>query len=144
MRRIFQKPILFLFLVFAFFVKPLEASVVMKLIGINPSETRDRKVVLKAYLPEEIEPENVIDKVDMDLVYDTKEGMYYVFGEYTVPPGGNVEREVEIEDVWVIPAEEIENLRKETMKTAELLSRTEYRARALFLKESIFRTLLYQ
>ncbi|UCD15161.1 MAG: hypothetical protein JSV34_05435 [Candidatus Omnitrophota bacterium] len=141
MRKLFLKwtGVLFfcLFTLFFIFVSFSEASVVLKIMGVNPSKEQTQKVILKAYLPKEIKPEHIIDKGDLDLIYDTKEGAYYIYGEYDIAPGETISREVEMKDIWVIPEDELATLRGEAVKNAELLQDTDFEDRVNFLKQSI-------
>jgi len=112
-------------------------SIVLKIVGVNPSQTEKQKVILKAYLPKEAKPEDILEKNDLQVIYDTQQGSYYVYGEYDVAAGEFVEREIEMSDIWVISETEIETLRLEAEKTVKLLQNTEFEERANFLKQSI-------
>jgi hypothetical protein len=112
-------------------------SIVLKLMGVNPSKEQSQTVILKAFLPQEIKPANVINREDMELIYDTKEGSYYVYGEYELQPSEVMQREIELEDIWVISGEELVSLRSEINKTSELLQNTDFKERVEFLRDSI-------
>lgn len=112
-------------------------NIVLKILGINPSVDQTQKITLKAYLPAEVKPADIIDKEDLDVVYDTKEGAYYVYGEYELEPEQVIEKAVEIRDIWVITEGELESLRGEAVKTASLLEDTDFEERVNFLKLSI-------
>lgn len=127
----------FMFLCFSVFQFYAQASIVLKIMGVNPSKEQTQKVTLKAYLPKEIKPENVINREDLDLIYDTQQGAYYVYGEYDLAPEETIAKEVEMEDIWIIPADELVTLRAEAVKTAELLKNTDFEERVNFLKQSI-------
>lgn len=114
-----------------------EASIALKVIAANPSKTQEQKVQVKAYLPKEIKPEDVLAKSDLDIAYDTQQGSYYVYGEYDLKPGEMLEKEIEMKDIWLIPSAEIESFRIETAKVADLLKGTEFSDRIVFLKNSI-------
>ncbi|RKY37477.1 MAG: hypothetical protein DRP78_01015 [Candidatus Omnitrophota bacterium] len=112
-------------------------NIVLKVVGISSSKTKVQKIVLKSYLPKEITPEDIIDKDDLDLLYDTQQSAYYVYGEYDLSPGESVEREVEMKDIWGISEARIVSLQAEADKTVELLKGTSFAERALFLRDSI-------
>lgn len=132
------RKILTLVLILILFAQAAHASnIVLKIRAKNPSASEGMPVTLKTYLPNEIKLGDIIDKDDLDLLYDTEKGLYYVLGEYDLEAGGSVEREVEMKDIWIIPDNEIASLREETVKTANLLKRTEFEERANFLRESI-------
>jgi hypothetical protein len=118
-------------------VSHLYAGIVLKVLAVNPSKTEKQPVSVKAYLPKEIKPEDVVDKGDLEIAYDNQQGSYYVYGEYNLDPGQTIDRDVEMHDIWVIPAGEMESIRSEAGKTAKLLENTDFRERMSFLKQSI-------
>ena len=119
------------------FIPAANANIVLKLIAVNPSKDQTQKVPVKAYMPKETKVEDIVDKGDLDVAYDTQQGSYYVYGEYELKPGEVLEKDIEIRDVWVIPESEIESLRAEVRKTSELLKNTDFKDRATFLKDSV-------
>jgi hypothetical protein len=128
--------ILALLFFFAFSVCA-EANIVLNAIVANSSKTQKRKIPFKSYLPKEIKPENVVDKGDLDLVYDPKEASYYVYKEFELGPQEKAEIQIELEDVWKIPQNEISSIREEVVKLTKVLANTDYYERAAYLKNSI-------
>jgi hypothetical protein len=118
-----------------------QASIILRVLAVNPSKTEKQIAPIKVYLPKEIKPENIIDKEDLEIGYDSQQATYYLYGDYELEPGEVLEKEIELEDIWVIPEEEIETLRTEVEKTAKLLEKTDFKERFDFLKESIDRKL---
>lgn len=114
-----------------------EASVVLKIVGVNPSKEQKKKVTLKAYLPEEIKPSDVLSKGDLELIYDEQKGAYYVNGEYELEPGETVEEEVELRDIWNVPKEETDVLAKDMEKIFPVLNDTTFKDKAKYLKDRI-------
>jgi len=127
----------FLTLYFCAWAPEVHANIVLKLIAVNPSKDQTQKVPVKAYMPKETRIEDIIDKGDLDVAYDTQQGSYYVYGEYELKPGELLEKDIEIRDVWVIPENEIESVRADVRKTSELLKNTDFKDRATFLKDSV-------
>jgi hypothetical protein len=125
------------FLSFFIFIHIAEANIVLKVIAANPSKGQVQKVPVKAYLPKEVKPEDIVDKGDLEIAYDTQQGSYYVYNEYEVRPGEFLEKDIEIRNIWIIPSAEIESLYAEAKKIADLLKNTEYAERSLFLNNSI-------
>lgn len=113
------------------------ANVVIKVIAINPSKDQTQRVPLKAFLPKEIKPENIVDKGDLEIAYDTQQGSFFIFGEYDLKPGESIERTIEIEDIWTIPQTELDSLRSESKKLSDLLKNTEFSDRIAFLHNNI-------
>jgi len=134
-----KKKLFFCWIVGIFLIGTVFAqdTIVLKILGINPSKENKQKVVLKAYLPEEVKPEDIIDKSDLEIFYDPQKGSYYVYGEYELQPQETIERKVEIKDIWTVPQEEIDTLRSEAKKTLRLLENTDFKERANFLMENI-------
>lgn len=122
---------------FSIFISNSFAGIVLKVLAANPSKTEKQSVSVKAYLPKEVKPEDVVDKGDLDVAYDNQQGSYYVYGEYLLDPGQTIERDVEMHDIWQVPAQEMESIRSESDKTSKLLENTDFRDRMTFLKQSI-------
>lgn len=114
-----------------------EANLVLKVIAMNPSKEQTQKVPVKIYLPKEAKPEDLVNKAELDAVYDTQQGSYYLYGEYELKAGESVEKEIEIKDIWVIPESEIGFLMLEAAKLSALLKNSEYGPRVTFLTNSI-------
>jgi hypothetical protein len=62
----------------------------------------------------EVKPEDIINKEDLEVGYDTQQGSCYVFGEYELKPKQALEKSIEIKDIWAIDAKQIISLRKES------------------------------
>ena len=54
------KWLLAILVILAFFVSDVYASIVLKVLVVNPSETQKRTIPFKAYLPKEVKPEDII------------------------------------------------------------------------------------
>ncbi|MFA6350227.1 MAG: hypothetical protein WCY12_04805 [Candidatus Omnitrophota bacterium] len=113
------------------------ADVVLRLIAANPSKGQSQVVPIKAYLPKEVKPDDIMNKADLQVAYDTQQGSYYVYGDFELKPGETVEKEIQLRDIWVIPDKDILNLRNESAKLVDLLKNTDFADRVAFLKESI-------
>ena len=113
------------------------ANLVVKVVAVNPSKTQAQKVSVKTFLPKEIKPEDVLDRGDLEITYDTQQGSYYVSGEYDLEIGQTIERSVELRDIWLITAADMETIRTESDKIVGLLKNTDLAERVNFLKNSI-------
>lgn len=134
------KVLIFFFLFFVI-ASVAQANVVLKVLVVNPSDAEMQVMPVKVFLPKEVKPENVIDKADLSIAYDTQQGSYYVYGEYKLAPSEVVEREVEIEDIWIVSTSEIESLRNEADKLNDLLKGTEFADRINFIYNTIMNKL---
>jgi hypothetical protein len=114
-------------------------NIVLKIVGVNPSKEQSQQIEIKAYLPKEILPEDVVDKDDLTLIYDPQQGAYCATGTYDLEPGATIEKQIKVKDIWVIAPEEIKSIRDEATKTVELIGDSTYKERAVFLRDSIMR-----
>lgn len=135
MRRVLRVVLLFSFLLL--FVGNVSASIVLKLLVVNPSDEQVQVMPIKVYLPKEIKPDDVIDKGDLQIGYDTQQGSYYIYGEYRLEPSEVLEREIELRDIWIVPIKELQSLRAESEKVNNLLKNTEFADRISFLYNTI-------
>jgi len=138
LRTIIKVKCLFLALLFVCgVVSNAEANIVLKLVAVNPSKDQVQKVPVKAYLPKELKPEDIVDKGDLSITYDTQQGSYCVYAEYELKPGEVLEKTIEIKDIWIIPRAEIDSYRQESVKLAGLFKNTDFAERVSFLKKSV-------
>ncbi len=119
------------------YVSDAMANIVVRAVVVNPSPTQKKRVPFKSFLPKEIKPENIIDAGDLEIAYDPKEGAYYVYKDFELEPKDAITIEIEMEDVWKIPQEEITSLRNEALNLTKVLANTDYYDRAAYLKNSI-------
>lgn len=113
-----------------------EASITMRLMAVNPSDS-EQTVPLKVYLPIEVKPEDIIYKDDLSVAYDAQQGNYYIFGEYQLKPKEALEKEIEIKDVWVIDSNQIALTRQEAKEILEQFKKTDFFERAQLLYNGI-------
>lgn len=114
-----------------------EGEITLRIMAINPSKDQAQKAEVKAYLPKELQSEDILDVGDLEVAYDSQQGAYFVHGSYDLKPGETLEREIEIRDIWRIASEELESLRTEAVKTAKLLENTDFQERGEFLRTVI-------
>lgn len=124
------------FLFSCFFVNQAEAGISMRLMALNPADS-EQTVTIKAYLPLEVKPEDVIYKDDLEVIYDTQQGSYYVYGEYQLKPKEVLEKEIELRDIWVIDASQIALIRQEGKEILEGFKKTNSLERAAALYNGI-------
>jgi len=112
-------------------------NVVLKTVIINPSKTKVQKATLKAYLPKEAAPKDVVALGDLKIDYDIDKELYYVFKEFELQPGEGIRRSIEIKDIWVIPEEDIDSFNKRAQEFVDKLKRTKYAQEAKALRDNI-------
>ena len=114
-----------------------EANIVVRAVVVNTSPSQKRKIPFKSYLPKEIQPKDVVDMGDLDIAFDPKEGAYYVYKDYELDPKQVIQVEIELSDVWKFPQDELNALRADANKVTQTLASTDFRERAMFLKNDI-------
>ena len=114
-----------------------QASIVLRTMVVNPSQTKTQTAVLKAYLPKEAKPEDVAELGDLKIDYDIERGLYYVYKEFELEPGESVSRSIEIEDVWIISRAELEVLTDRARELVEALKKTAYFDMAVTLQKDL-------
>jgi len=131
------RKLVFLFFIFGLlFYTPAQAGITMRLTAVNPADS-EKTVTIKSYLPLEVKPEDVIYKDDLEVIYDTQQGSYYVYGEYQLKPKEVLEKEIELRDVWVIDASQISMIRQEAKTILDDFKETNYFDRAKLLYDGI-------
>jgi len=85
----------------------------------NPIE-KTQTVRIRSNLPPGVRTNDVINLDGLDLGYDVKKDIYYVYKELELGPKKTIEFKVEIDDIWVIPEGEMEGLWE---KAAELVGK---------------------
>ncbi|MFA6358179.1 MAG: hypothetical protein WCY09_05885 [Candidatus Omnitrophota bacterium] len=112
-------------------------SILMNAVIVNPSTTKSQQAMLKAYLPVESKPEDVINLGDLSVSYDVQENLYYIYKEFTLAPGEVVKRQIELKDVWVISEKELNATVERITEMLPDLKGSSYYDRAAAIKESI-------
>lgn len=122
-------PFLRVFLVFFWFflcVNISFADIKLKVSVSNPSNSEVKTFPVKTYLPKGITEQDVVDKGKFSVNYDYEKSLYYVLSNVTLNPGESQDLEIKIKDIWKISDVEIQDLKIQSRKVAELLAKTEY------------------
>lgn len=115
-------------------------SVEMHFLISNPDES-DQTVKFKAFLPEEVRPEHVLDLNGLNLDYDANAGVYFVSGDISLAPKSTVTKFVKMQDIWVFSEEEIGDMRMQLETMYPTLQGTQYEAQGSILKADTEATL---
>ncbi len=113
------------------------ADVKMKFLVMNPSETEKKAIPIKYYLPEELNPEDIINAGGLNVEYDIDKGGYYVSGETQLGPKESKTYEIEVRDIWKIPEEKLDLLRKHVEEKVKTLEGSASYSTAKNLKDSV-------
>ena len=119
------------------YAQEANCSIVLKSIVVNPSRTKTQKALLKAYLPKEVKPEDILNLGDLKIDYDLERGLYFVYKEFVLKPGEGELRKVEINDIWIISETELTALSEKAKEIVEKLKDSESFEAAVKLSEDI-------
>ncbi len=132
--------LIFLFILNLVVFKSVKSeNIYFKYRAINPSQEKTQTITVKKYLPEEVNPSDIVSLSDLKLEYDTAISRYYVYKEEVpLKPKEIRTFEVEVLDVWVVPEEEILEYKKQTNITLDYLIDTSYGVRAKEIAGTIY------
>lgn len=119
-----------------------EGSIIFKMMMTNPSAKISQEVPLKYCLPSEIKKENII-QVDegIDVKYDVEKKQLCATGQYTLEPLESKIMQIRVEDIWFVPQEQLESLRRQANELAKPLEKTAYFGQGVTIKSNIDVTL---
>lgn len=122
-----RKTLIILLAVFPVYaLSPVHAgSLVLRLRAVNPKDTTET-VSIHSNLPRRVGPDDVMDSAGLEIGYDVRNSIYFVHGEVEVGPRDFVPYEIQIKDIWVIPGEELDLLRKQADSLAGQLKDTKH------------------
>lgn len=92
----------------------------------NPSDTEERTVTQKHYLPEEVRAENVVDAQGFDVRFDGDTNRSYLSKEETFAPGETKRYEILLRDIWWFPMIKLQDLDDRSQIAAGELAGTIY------------------
>ena len=132
---------MFLWLIFfALILNSADAAdtVRLKLSVRNPSADLPQTAKLKSFLPKEIVAKNVLDAGGLDVDYDDNQGLYFVYSNNVeLQPTQTKVFEIVLEDVWVIPDEAMDSIRKKVERVIKLLKDSPFLKKAQEISNSI-------
>ncbi len=118
-------------------VQPVYAGKVLLKIRVANPLNASRMVSIRSNLPVGVISNHVISHEGLDIGYDVKEDIYFVYANVELGPKDNREYDVEINDVWVIPEEELSILQNRKDELTETLKDTKYSSSAEGLAQTI-------
>lgn len=116
--------LLFIFcLLGSFLFTPLSfaKNLVINLIAVNASSEEQKEKDIKYYMPEELQPEDMLELGDLTLDYDVDKRSYFVHGEFLFEPQESRTFKLKVKDVWRIQKEEIDILKNQLEENLEIL-----------------------
>ncbi|MBU2101741.1 hypothetical protein KKH05_03450, partial [Patescibacteria group bacterium] len=106
-------------------------SVRFKVVAANPSRTKTQTTQVKVYLPEEVKLKDIMSTRDLNVEYDPERSMYYAYNNsVSLAPAQVRVFEVEVEDIWFIPQDEISTLRTQAEDITKLFKDSQHQEQA--------------
>lgn len=120
-------------------VGSLHATIVQKVLVVNPSKELTRTIPVKVLLPREAKPENIVDAGGFEIVYDFSAGQYIGTQDVTLGPGESVTKVIEIADVWAMKKEkeEVKELEDSINKTVDKLKESQLYQQAKGVQDDV-------
>lgn len=114
----------------------------MNVVVANPSKDKTHVIPVKIDLPSEIKPNDILERGDLEIVYDDQRSIYYLYnGEVTLKPSETRVFNVLVRNVWVIPQVELDEIRTYTDLLMGRLTGSEYEASGRRLADIIYQKL---
>ncbi|MFH1190245.1 MAG: hypothetical protein V1682_06095 [Candidatus Omnitrophota bacterium] len=114
-------------------------SVKFRIAAVNPSKIKAQKMTIKYYLPAEAKPKDVISTGGLDLEYDPEKGIYYAYKvDVELAPAEVRVFEVHVEDVWMVPEDNLTELKTRTDSILAKLEKTDYYGQAKAIADIIY------
>jgi hypothetical protein len=114
-------------------------SVKFRIVAVNPSKFKTQTVQVKHYLPEEVRPKDITDMGGLELEYDSSKSIYYVQKQgLALSPGEVRVFEVEVEDIWIIAQNKVEDLKSRVDQIMVRLEQTPYYSKAKEIADTIY------
>src|SRR3989338_2029466 len=91
----------------------------------NPSD-QPLKMMVRSYLPKEIKSDDVLEKLDFDLVYSRNKNRFTLEKEDNFAAKEVKRYQITLRDIWYIPQGDLDFLRKQAEKLVVLFKETPY------------------
>lgn len=116
-------------------------SVMLHIKAINPSAVETQKVTVTSFLPKPVKPADVLNAADFEIVYDMYKGQYFLRREVELAPKQTLPFDVELRDIWVIPADTLAELETHAGRLAGILKAGENAQTAVELRAMLDRNI---
>lgn len=114
----------------------------INVVAVNPSAKKTQTIPVKAYLPEEVTPKDILSSGGLDVEFDVTSSIYYLYKEgLELAPKETRTFTIEIADVWMIPQEQLDALREQTKGIVAHFEGTEFYEMASKLGDAIYKAL---
>lgn len=117
----------------------LPGSIIFRVVAVNPSKTKTQKIQVKSYLPQEIKARDVVDIGGLDLEYDPEKAIYYVYkADVELAPAEVRVFEVEVEDVWIIAKDKLDDVKTRVDSITARVENTDYYPKVKEIADTIY------
>jgi hypothetical protein len=107
----------------------------------NPSESEEKTVKHKHFLPAEVREEDVVDKQGFDIRFDEKKNKSYLTKEEVFKPNEIKKYDVVIKDIWRFPVAKLDPMEKRATVAIEEMKDSAYATSGQFLYDSLVKQL---
>lgn len=104
--------IILLSIVFLCAFASVYADIALNIVIANSSDFNSETMPVRYSLPPRIQKNDVLDSGGLNIEYNETEGNYYLRGEITLAPNETKRLKIRLRDIWSIPEEKIESLKK--------------------------------
>jgi hypothetical protein len=106
---------LFLLLLFLSPAFARAATVKLRVVVVNPSDSKPQKKSIKNYLPKEVTLKDILDQGELEVDYDEEQGMFFAYkNDVELAPGETKTFELVMDDIWLIPEDKLGQLKDRT------------------------------
>ncbi len=118
------------------------AQVTVNILAVNGTD-KPREKNVEYLLPSDISAADVLDAAGLKVDYKIESGAYYVHGSVQLGPKESKTFKIRLRDVWRIDEKQIEKVKEQIEKSANLLKGTEYEQEAGPKKEALLNRINY-
>ena len=91
------------------------ATIKMRVVVVNPSESKTQTKSIKNYLPKEVTMKDIKDAGELEIEYDESQGMFYAFkNDIQLAPGETKTFELVMDDVFTVHEDALKQVRGRT------------------------------
>lgn len=113
---------------------PVTISVVVA----NPSKEKSHTIPIKIDLPQEVKPEDILEKGELELQYDDQKSSYFLYNpQVALKPQETRVFNVLVKNVWIIPNNKLSELKSYTKLLMGRLEKSEFAEQAKKIAESV-------
>jgi len=110
--------------------------VTLRIRAANPTDV-PKTVKIRSNLPSRITPDNVVGMGDLKIAFDVDNDVYYVYGDVDLAPMEIKTLDVDMKDIWVLPTEDIQQIRQQAGLLLEKLRDQPGYTESEYLKKNI-------